>query len=146
MINSIVVENLDKYKNDIDKIDEIKEIDCITIFSTSDEDYEKLNFELKEIGNVIDEMSSGNLFFINDGIDTIYGKLYFFKVRKFDGNYLDYRITVDFTVCDYDGFKSTIKDPVIKLYDTFELIQFKNKDSIINVISLSAKDDYQVDI
>ena len=146
MINSIVVENLDKYKNDIDKIDEIKGIDCVTIFSTSDEDYEKLNLELKEIGNVIDEMSSGNLFFINDGIDTIYGKLYFIKVRKFDGNYLDYRISVDFTVCDYDSFKSTIKDPVIKIYDTFELIQFKNKDSIINVISLSAKDDYKVDV
>ena len=32
----------------------------------------------------------------------------------------------------------------LKKYDTFELIQFKNDDSIINIISLSAKDDYKI--
>ena len=89
-------------------------------------------------------MSSGNLYYIKDGIDTTCGKLNFIKVRKYDVNYLDYRISVDFIVNDYEQFRSNIDNPVIKKYDTFELIQFKNKNSIINVISLPAKEDYKL--
>lgn len=29
-------------------------------------------------------------------------------------------------------------------YDTFKLIQFKNDNSIINIVSLSCKDDYKI--
>jgi len=43
-----------------------------------------------------------------------------------------------------DVVKSNIDNPIIKKYDTFELIQFKNKNSIINVISLSAREDYKI--
>ena len=45
---------------------------------------------------------------------------------------------------DYDDFKARTDNPIIKKYDTFELIQFKNDNSIINIISLSAKDDYKI--
>lgn len=72
---------------------------------------------------IIDGMSSGNLYYLKDRIDTIYGKLEFIKVRKYDANYSDYRISVDFIVNDYEKFKSNIDNPVIKKYDTFELIQ-----------------------
>ena len=59
-------------------------------------------------------------------------------------NIYNYRISVDFIVDDYESFKNKIDNPVIKKYDTFELIQFKNDKSIINIISLSAKDDYKI--
>ena len=142
-IESIINNELEKYKLDIEKIDDLKSIDCVTIFSNSEEDYNNLNTKLSN-NIVIDKMSSGNLYYLKDGLDTIYGKLYFIKVRKYDESYLDYRISVDFIVNDYEIFKSNIYNPVIKKYDTFELIQFKNKNSIINVISLSAKDDYKI--
>ena len=89
-------------------------------------------------------MSSGNLYYLDNPIDTKYGKLSFIKIRKHDDNYNNYRISVDFVVNDYNRFKSYIKNPTIKTYDTFELIQFKNDNSIINIISLSAKDDYNL--
>ena len=143
MIEKIIKENLDKYKNDIDIIKEDKIIDCVTIFSSSDEDYEALNKELS--GNrLIDEMTSGNLYYLNDSIRTIYGDLSFIKIRKHDDNYNNYRISVDFTVDNYNSFKDRLINPVIKEYNTFELIQFKNETSIINIISLSAKDDYNI--
>lgn len=143
MIEKIIKENLDKYKNDIDNIKEDKIIDCVTIFSSSDEDYEVLNKELS--GNrLIDEMTSGNLYYLNDSIRTIYGDLSFIKIRKHDDSYNNYRISVDFTVDNYKNFKDSLINPVIKEYDTFELIQFKNETSIINVISLSAKEDYNI--
>jgi len=142
-IESIINNELEKYKLDIEKIDDLKSIDCVTIFSNSEEDYNNLNSELSN-NIIIDKMSSGNLYYLKDGIDTIYGKLNFIKIRKYDGNYVDYRISVDFIVGHYEQFKSNIDNPVIKKYDTFELIQFKNKNSIINVISLSARDDYKI--
>lgn len=142
-IELIINNEHSKYKSDIEKIDDLKSIDCVTIFSNSEEDYNNLNFNLSN-NIIIDKMSSGNLYYLKDGIDTIYGKLNFIKIRKYDENYVDYRISVDFIVDNYEQFKSNIYNPVIKKYDTFELIQFKNKNSIINVISLSARDDYNL--
>lgn len=142
-IELIINNELSKYKSDIEKIDDIKSIDCITIFSSSEDDYNKLNAELSN-NIIIDKMSSGNLYYLKDGLETIYGKLNFIKIRKYDENYVDYRISVDFIVDNYKQFKSNIDNPIIKKYDTFELIQFKNKNSIINVISLSARDDYKI--
>ena len=143
MITSLIENELKKYEKDISNIKENKTIDCITIFSNSNEDYDILNNELAN-NRIIDEMSSGNLYLLNKPIETIYGDLYFIKVRKHDDNYNNYRISVDFIVYDYESFKKKMNNPIIKKYDTFELIQFKNADSIINIISLSAKDDYKI--
>ena len=143
MIKKIIEENLEKYKNDIEKIKQSKTIDCITIFSESEEDYLNLNIELSN-NKLIDKMSSGNLYYLNEPIETQYGNLEFIKIRKHDDNYNNYRISVDFVVDDYNKFKSSLDNPTIKKYDTFELIQFKTNNSIINVISLSAKEDYKV--
>lgn len=145
MIEQLIVEELDNYKTDIDSIKENKKIDCITIFSKSEEDYLYLNKELNN-NRIIDKMSSGNLYYLDNPIKTSYGDLSFIKIRKHDDNYNNYRVSVDFTVDDYANFKNKTDNPIIKTYDTFELIQFKNKNSIINIISLSAKDDYNVGV
>lgn len=101
-------------------------IDCVTFFLNSEEDYNNINNELS--GNtVIDKMNSGNPYYLKEGIDTKYGKLNFTKVMKYDANYLDYRISVDFIVDDYEQFKSNIDTTIIKKCDTFELIQLKNE-------------------
>lgn len=143
MITSLIENELKKYEKNISSIKENKTIDCITIFSNSNKDYDILNNELAN-NRIIDEMSSGNLYLLNKPIETIYGNLSFIKVRKHDDNYNNYRISVDFLVDDYENFKNKINNPIIKKYDTFELIQFKSDDSIINIISLSAKDDYKI--
>lgn len=143
MINGIIENELKKYEKDINNIKENKIIDCVTIFSSSNDDYNILNKELDN-NRLIDEMSSGNLYLLNKPLKTMYGDLSFIKVRKYDDNYNDYRISVDFLVDDYDDFKARTDNPIIKKYDTFELIQFKNDNSIINIISLSAKDDYKI--
>ena len=109
-IELIINNELSKYKSDIEKIDDIKSIDCITIFSSSEDDYNKLNAELSN-NIIIDKMSSGNLYYLKDGLETIYGKLNFIKIRKYDENYVDYRISVDFIVDDYEPLPP-IKMPV----------------------------------
>lgn len=143
MVEELVKRGLEDYKNDISKIDENIKIDCVTIFSISDENYNKLNNELKT-DRLIDEMSSGNLYYLNNPIYTNYGKLYFVKVRKHDEIYNNYKISVDFVVDNYEETKLRLNNFTIKKYDTFELIQFKNDLSIINIVNLSAKDDYKI--
>ena len=122
MIEQIVLKELDKYKEDIDNIKEEKVIDCVTIFSKSEEEYTKLNNILNDM--LIDEMTSGNLYYLNEPIKTIYGDLSFIKIRKPDDNYNNYRISIDFVVDNYNEFKSKLVNPVVKVYDSFELIQF----------------------
>ncbi len=143
IIKNIVEIELNKYKNDIENINEEKTIDCITIFSSSEEDYIKLNNALNN-NKLIDQMTSGNLYYLYEPIKTMYGNLSFIKIRKHDDNYNNYRISVDFTIKDYNIYKNKLDNPIIKKYDTFELIQFKNDKSIINIINLSAKDDYKL--
>ncbi len=141
-LETMILEELNKYQNDINNIKTNKKIDCITIFSKSDEEYEYLNKILFE-NTVVDSMNSGNLYYLENSINTPYGNLSLIKIRKHDDNYNGYRISVDFTVEDYEGFKNSINNPVVKKYDTFELVQFKNETSIINIVSLGAKEDYK---
>lgn len=89
-------------------------------------------------------MASGNLYYLENAISTKYGNLLFVKIRKHDGNFNAYRISVDFTVENYEEFKKSISNPVVKKYDIFELVQLKNEKSIINIVSLSAKEDYKI--
>ena len=115
MITSLIENELKKYEKDISNIKENKIIDCITIFSNSNDDYDILNNELAN-NRIIDEMSSGNLYLLNKPIETIYGDLSFIKVRKHDDNYNNYRISVDFVVDDYENFKNTIAKHIIFPY------------------------------
>ena len=73
MIEQLIFEELDKYKNDIETIKEKKTIDCITIFSSSENDYKRLNNELSN-NKLIDQMTSGNLYYLNELMPPIYNQ------------------------------------------------------------------------
>ena len=143
MLAQLIANELPKSKDVIDDIKADKIIDCVGVFTKSDEEYADLNAELKD-NKLIDEMPSGNLYYLNTPIQTEYGDLFFVKIRKPDNNFNNYRIYVDFVVNDYEQFRNTLDNPTIKSFDKFELIEFKNNESIVNVVSLSAKDDYEL--
>ena len=143
MLAQLITNELLKSKDVIDNIKADKIIDCVGVFTKTDKEYASLNTELKD-NKLIDEMPSGNLYYLNTPIQTEYGDLFFVKIRKPDNNFDDYRIYVDFVVDDYEQFKNTLDNPTIKSFDKFELIEFKNNESIVNVVSLSAKDDYEL--
>jgi hypothetical protein len=143
MLAQLITNELPKSKDAIDNIKADKIIDCVGVLTKSDKEYASLNAELKD-NKLIDEMPSGNLYYLNTPIQTEYGDLFFVKLRKPDNNFNDYRIYVDFVVDDYEQFKNTLDNPAVKSFDKFELIEFKNNESIVNVVSLSAKDDYEL--
>ena len=51
-----------EFINKLEKLSNVKNIDCVTIFSNSEEDYNNLNTKLSN-NIVIDKMSSGNLYY-----------------------------------------------------------------------------------
>ena len=87
-------------------------------------------------------MKSGNLYYLNDCMNTKYGELKFIKIRVYDEDYVKYGLSIDFVVDDYYNYKTILINPTIKKYDNFELIQNKQDDCIINVVSLSASEEY----
>ena len=84
MIEQLVINELDNYKKDIESIGEKKIIDCITIFSSSEEDYLRLNNELKD-NKLIDKMTSGNLYYLGKYADMFEGR----KADSFKDVYKD---------------------------------------------------------
>ena len=142
MIEKIIIDLLHKRENDISKINAEKSIDCITIFPNSEDEYILLNKELSQKGIVVDQMISGNLYLLKNKINTIYGTLEYIKIRIYDEKYIKYRMSIDFVVDNYEKYKDNLINPDIKVYSTFELIQHKNDYSIINVVSLPAKEEY----
>lgn len=145
MHKSIITTELNKCQPDIDNINCAKTIDCVAILSTSPSEYAALNDELKE-NQLVDAMPTGNLYLLSKPIQTNYGNLYFVKIRKPDENLSNYRVYVDFTVDNYESYKSNQNHPTIKTHSTLEYIEHKTDTSIINVVSLSAKDAYRPNI
>jgi hypothetical protein len=106
-------EELIKYIQDIvlkakklkDEYIEYKDIpvNYACIFSQSEEEYEKLNNIVGNIGKIIKETPSGLLYNI-EPIDTIAGKLLLIKIRKPDPTRPEIG-DADFTVPNYNDFK-----------------------------------------
>lgn len=69
----------DKYTDEKDA-----PLEFVCVFCQSEEEYKKLDGEVKKNGRVAEETPSGNTYLLNESVPTVSGPLWFFKVRKFD--------------------------------------------------------------
>ena len=99
------------------------------IFSQSDEEYEKLDQEVAKIGKVVKETKMGNVFLLEESIETVAGPLRLVKIRKPDSSRQE-RGDADFTVRDYQSFKKEyLGKPGYKLIERpdMEMIELADK-------------------
>lgn len=82
------------------------EVNYACIFPQSESEYDDFFAIANSIGTVAKETPTGMLFLV-DPIDTVSGDLRLVKVRKPDPTRTE-RGDADFTVADYDSFKSEI--------------------------------------
>jgi len=104
--------------------DDKSAVNYAAIFSQSDNEFNDLLSEIKEIGVVILETKTGPLFKI-DSLDTVAGSLKIVKIRKPDRTRLE-RGDADFTVKNYNEFKNEfLGKKGFKLIerDNFEMIE-----------------------
>lgn len=111
-------------------------INYSAIFSQSDSEYEELNREAAQVGDVIEDTPTGPLYKFHKPTQTLAGPLWLLKVRKPDPTRTQ-RGDADFTLKDYNFFKEKyLKDTEhFKLIDrgNFEMIELK--DSEFDVLS-----------
>lgn len=107
-------------------------INYAAVFSQDEKEYNEFYELAKQIGEVIQNTPTGDLFKI-EGVDTVSGKLRLLKIRKLDTTRPE-RGDADFTITDYPTFKSThLPKSGFKLIERngFEMIELV--DPVFNV-------------
>ncbi|MBA4319749.1 MAG: hypothetical protein C0412_15220 [Flavobacterium sp.] len=106
------------------------------IFCQNETEYEELNREAAQFGDVVEDTPTGPLYKFHKPLQTIAGPLWLLKVRKLDLTRPE-RGDADFTLQDYNSFKEKyLKDTKhFKLIDrgNFEMIELR--DPMFDVIS-----------
>ena len=102
------------------------------VFCQNDEEYDELLKLAKELGKVVKETNSGQVFEI-EPIDTVAGPLDILKIRKPDKTRPE-RGDADFTVDNYTDFKAEFLDKEgFKLIERIEMEMIELMDSEFNV-------------
>lgn len=108
------------------------QVNYAAVFSQDEKEYNEFYELAKQIGKVIQNTPTGDLFKI-DAVDTVSGKLQLLKIRKPDATRPE-RGDADFTVTDYPTFKSTyLVRPGFKLIERTDFEMIELTDSTFNV-------------
>lgn len=108
------------------------QVNYAAVFSQNEREYNELYELAKQIGKVIQNTPTGDLFEI-DGIDTVSGKLRLLKIRKHDATRPE-RGDADFTVEDYPNFRNIyLRKPGFKLVERKDFEMIKLVDPTFNV-------------
>lgn len=109
--------------------DESVRVNYSAIFCQSDDEYEELNREAAQLGDVVEDTPTGPLYKFHKSLQTIAGPLWLLKIRKPDLT-RPQRGDADFTLKDYNSFKEKyLRDAEhFKLIDrgNFEMIELKD--------------------
>lgn len=148
MIQEIVMQNLSRIENDlleVEKIEKIEGIDFIDIFPKSEEHKNQLDKEIIELSKSIIQTERGNVYLLNNPIETKYGKLYFVKIRFFDESRLQWEAAADFIVKDRSKLKNKVgideRFSYIKR-EEWDAVEYKTNDTLIYFLSPLASEVY----
>ena len=145
MIIDIIEKNLNRIENDLNEIEGLENIDFIDIFPTSEEHKLQLENEINNIATLKLKTERGNIYTLNNPLDTKYGKLEWIKIRYFDESRLNWEAAADFVVKDRNVlFDKVYKDErftYIKRTD-WDAIEFKTKDTLIYFLQPLASEVY----
>lgn len=145
MIKEIIDKNLKRIENDLQEIDDIKDIDFIDLFPVNQEHRELLDKEALKVGKVVKETERGNVYLLNTPLKTKYGNLRLFKVRFYDNTRTNWEAAADFVVKDRKVLEDKVgKDPRFKyiVRPDWDAIEFKTKDTLIHFLNPLASEVY----
>lgn len=145
MIYEIISQNLARIQKDLLEIEDLKGIDFIDIFPKSEEHKKQLDEEISKISLLVEATERGNVYALNNPIETKYGKLTYIKIRIFDESRLNWEGAADFIVKDRDILMKKVgKDPRFSYIKRTEwdAIEFKTDDTLIYFLSPLASEVY----
>ena len=145
MVKEIIEKILKRIENDLKEIEGLQKIDFIDIFPTSENHKIMLDEEISKISKRVKKTERGNVYFLNQPIETKYGKLEYIKIRIFDETRLNWEAAADFVVENRDVLKNKVgKDnrySYIKRQE-WDAVEFKTKDTLIYFLNPLASEVY----
>ena len=145
MVKEIIEKILKRIENDLKEIEGLQKIDFIDIFPTSENHKIMLDEEISKISKRVKKTERGNVYFLNQPIETKYGKLEYIKIRIFDETRLNWEAAADFVVENRDVLKDKVgKDnrySYIKRQE-WDAVEFKTKDTLIYFLNPLASEVY----
>ena len=145
MIHEIINQNLARIEKDLLEIEDLKGIDFIDIFPKSEEHKNQLDDEISKISLLVKATERGNVYALNDPIETKYGKLTYIKIRIFDESRLNWEAAADFIVKDRDVLMKKVGSDSRFSYikrTEWDAIEFKTSDTLIYFLSPLASEVY----
>lgn len=144
-LQEIINTNMKRIGNDLKEIPNLKNIDFIDIFPTSEEHKNNLDKEIQNISKLLQKTERGNVYLLNEPIKTDYGMLDMIKIRFFDETRLNWEAAADFEVDNRDILMQKVgkdsKFSYIKRND-WDAIEFKTDDTLIYFLKPLASEVY----
>lgn len=134
MIEKIIKINEERIKNDMNLFNNIKRIDFIDIFPTSEENKKQLDDEANKTAEIIDKNDKGTFYLLNSPIMTKWGELKFLKIRFFDETRLNWEAAPDFEVENWNKLKEEVaNNPKLSFIsrEKWDAIEYKSDNALI---------------
>ena len=145
IIEDIIARTLRRMERDLSEIKNIRRIDFVDLFPTSESHRKMLDEEAMREGKIIEETERGNVYLLNNPIPTKYGDLSFLKVRFFDETRKNWEAAVDFEVEDRSVLRSKVgKDPRFDFMvrQGWDAVEFKTNDALVYFVNPPASKFY----
>ncbi len=145
MLEEIIKKNLNRIEKDLREIDGLQCIDFIDIFPTSEIHKMQLDDEISKISLLLQKTERGNVYRLNNPIETKYGMLKYIKIRIFDESRLNWEAAADFVVKDRDVLMGKVGKDTRFSYikrTEWDAIEFKTDDTLIYFLNPLASEVY----
>ncbi len=145
MIYDIINKNLERIENDLKEIEGLRNIDFIDIFPISEEHKLQLDDEMSTIATLKVKTERGNVYTLNNPVETKYGKLKWIKIRYFDESRLNWEAAADFVVENRNILLNRVNNDDRFTYikrEDWDAIEFKTNNTLIYFLNPLASEVY----
>lgn len=145
MLQEIISKNLNRIGKDMLEIKDLQNIDFLDIFPKSEEHKNQLDEEISKIAMLIEKTERGNVYALNNPIETKYGKLTYIKIRIFDETRLNWEAAADFVVKDRNILMEKVGKDIRFSYikrEKWEAIEFKTDNTLVYFLNPLASEVY----
>lgn len=145
MLEEIINKNLNRIEKHLLEINDLQRIDFLDIFPKSEEHRNLLDEEISKIAMLLEKTERGNVYALNNPVETKYGKLIYIKIRIFDETRLNWEAAADFVVKDRNVLMEKVgKDERFSYIrrEKWDAIEFKTDDTLVYFLNPLASEVY----
>ena len=145
MLEEIINKNLNRIEKDLLQIKDLQTIDFLDIFPKSEGHRRILDKEISKIAMLLEKTERGNVYALNNPVETKYGKLTYIKIRIFDETRINWEAAADFVVKDRNILIEKVgKDTGFSYIkrEKWDAVEFKTDNTLVYFLNPLASEVY----